>query len=50
MMYIMVTFCESHVRRGGLVGRALAPSKVGSSNPRSGQVKDLKIGTCCFPG
>jgi len=19
-------------------------------NPRSGQVKDLKIGTCCFPG
>jgi len=24
--------------------------KVGGSNPRSGQVKDLKIGTCCFPG
>jgi len=24
--------------------------KVGGSNPRSGQVKDLKIDTCCFPG
>jgi len=24
--------------------------KVGGSNPRSGQAKDLKFHTCCFPG
>jgi len=36
---------------GQLVGRALALSVEGwGSNPRSGQVKDLKIGTCSFPG
>jgi len=32
------------------VERSLRVWKVGGWNPRSGQVKDLKIGTCCFPG
>jgi len=32
------------------IERSLRVWKVGGSNPRSGQVKDWKIGTCCFPG